>query len=363
MLDYDAMRSKVKKLVEKPDKDPSKLPRTEKETEMVMSASEFIRTSHLFEEVSPSSALHHDLLYFPSPSKAVEKAHDGLKQRKKYAGIQEAEEDTAKGTLGLRRSASMMNRMARASSLLKNTLLTVADVALGSPIEPESKSPPGWEEHHPRLRSPVLTKTPPSADTNRHSGHFHALPVLREASKDSIEFVPVTPSRHSHLSPNMQRVLGSPSPGRHISMPVQPPSRDSVAVAPLQLFSPANRNSLSSDSRTSHETRRSVSSHSRNPSSSFKASSESARPLLPRNTSSSRKSLPAEKNTRVNVPTPFFEPSELEDIMAPFRQRFAEEQADLMEQAKAAYEQLNQQLTDELPQLIDLRYAKPKQAS
>lgn len=35
MLDYDAMRAKVKKLVEKPDKDPSKLPRAEKETEMV----------------------------------------------------------------------------------------------------------------------------------------------------------------------------------------------------------------------------------------------------------------------------------------------------------------------------------------
>ena len=35
MLDYDALRSKVKKLTEKPDKDPSKLPRTEKELEMV----------------------------------------------------------------------------------------------------------------------------------------------------------------------------------------------------------------------------------------------------------------------------------------------------------------------------------------
>ena len=39
MLDYDALRSKVRKLTEKPDKDPSKLPRTEKETEMVGSSS------------------------------------------------------------------------------------------------------------------------------------------------------------------------------------------------------------------------------------------------------------------------------------------------------------------------------------
>merc|ERR1711977_247910 len=37
MLDYDAMRTKVKKLTDKPDKDPGKLPRTEKELEMAKS--------------------------------------------------------------------------------------------------------------------------------------------------------------------------------------------------------------------------------------------------------------------------------------------------------------------------------------
>merc|ERR1711904_94977 len=40
MLDYDAMRSKVKKLTDKPDKDPGKLPRTEKELEMAKHAYE-----------------------------------------------------------------------------------------------------------------------------------------------------------------------------------------------------------------------------------------------------------------------------------------------------------------------------------
>ncbi|EPS37630.1 hypothetical protein H072_8647 [Dactylellina haptotyla CBS 200.50] len=34
LIDYDAMRSKVKKLVEKPDNDPTKLPRAEKEASM-----------------------------------------------------------------------------------------------------------------------------------------------------------------------------------------------------------------------------------------------------------------------------------------------------------------------------------------
>ncbi|CAM1502683.1 Fc.00g074590.m01.CDS01 [Cosmosporella sp. VM-42] len=40
LLDYDALRAKVKRLVEKPDKDATKLPRTEKEMEMAKAAYE-----------------------------------------------------------------------------------------------------------------------------------------------------------------------------------------------------------------------------------------------------------------------------------------------------------------------------------
>lgn len=40
LLDYDSMRSKVKRLVEKPDKDVTKLPRAEKEAEMAKQAYE-----------------------------------------------------------------------------------------------------------------------------------------------------------------------------------------------------------------------------------------------------------------------------------------------------------------------------------
>ncbi|EMC96937.1 hypothetical protein BAUCODRAFT_87426 [Baudoinia panamericana UAMH 10762] len=53
--------------------------------------------------------------------------------------------------------------------------------------------------------------------------------------------------------------------------------------------------------------------------------------------------------------TPFFHPSELEQLMQPLRQAYVESQADELVQAKAAYEQLNEQLTNEIPQLIDLR--------
>lgn len=40
LLDYDALRAKVKKLAEKPDKDVTKLPRTEKEMEIAKAAYE-----------------------------------------------------------------------------------------------------------------------------------------------------------------------------------------------------------------------------------------------------------------------------------------------------------------------------------
>ncbi|KAM3065621.1 BAR adaptor protein Hob3 [Clarireedia jacksonii] len=50
LLDYDAMRAKVKKLVEKPDKDVTKLPRAEKEAEMAKAAYEQLN-DQLFNEL------------------------------------------------------------------------------------------------------------------------------------------------------------------------------------------------------------------------------------------------------------------------------------------------------------------------
>ncbi|KUM57556.1 hypothetical protein ACN42_g9612 [Penicillium freii] len=50
LLDYDAMRAKVKKLAEKPDKDVTKLPRTEREAEMAKQAYEQLN-EQLFNEL------------------------------------------------------------------------------------------------------------------------------------------------------------------------------------------------------------------------------------------------------------------------------------------------------------------------
>lgn len=50
LLDYDATRARVKKLVEKPDKDPSKLPRAERESELAKTAYEALN-EQLFSEL------------------------------------------------------------------------------------------------------------------------------------------------------------------------------------------------------------------------------------------------------------------------------------------------------------------------
>ena len=50
LLDYDSMRAKVKKLVEKPDKDATKLPRMERETEIAKQAYEQLN-EQLFNEL------------------------------------------------------------------------------------------------------------------------------------------------------------------------------------------------------------------------------------------------------------------------------------------------------------------------
>jgi hypothetical protein len=84
MLDYDSMRSKVKRLTEKPDKDPAKLPRTEKEQDMV-SLSDFLRDgspsgSSVNLRESSASLVSRDTnfdLAIPSPPKAL----NGIRQR------------------------------------------------------------------------------------------------------------------------------------------------------------------------------------------------------------------------------------------------------------------------------------------
>ncbi len=50
LLDYDSTRARVKKLVEKPDKDPTKLPRAERDSELARSAYESLN-EQLYNEI------------------------------------------------------------------------------------------------------------------------------------------------------------------------------------------------------------------------------------------------------------------------------------------------------------------------
>lgn len=233
MLDYDSVRSKVKKLTEKPDKDPGKLPRTEKEADMVIAP--FL----LFQDI-PSPLKEEDLLPFSSPPKVL----DGIRRKPVWVDV-DAEEDAAIRSVGannLRRSSSLYRTASRVSSLVGNAL---------------ARSP----------SSPISPSDSPKED--------HA--TTRLAVQDN------TPTRKSPASERYRASL----------------RRDNINTTPSISITPAPK-ALQS--------------------------------------------------------TPFFHPSELDDIMAPIKKEFVIQQADLCAQAKAAYEQLNQQLTDELPQLIDLRY-------
>lgn len=327
MLDYDAMRSKVKKLVEKPDKDPAKLPRTEKETEMVMDASTFLRPSMLHNDTPPllgktEKACDDEGYLMTSPPKAL----DGLKNRRKKKsedwGLKiEDDEDAALrsvGGSGLKRSSAFLKQAKRVSSVLSSALL--GDTSTTSSAESPSYFTGAGEGD--RLL-PVQSLSPEQSIVSlvsyKTANSSLALPetsteaLLAEIRKRT-SYASVHPYDRKPLSAQQN---SSCSPMRHCSQP----ANETISKVTTSKNSRTTRKSTGSnlDGRTSMD----------NP----------FQPGIP----------------RTHAKTPFFNPSELEAAMAPLMLEYIEKQADLLDQAKAAYDQLNQQLTDELPQLIDLR--------
>jgi hypothetical protein len=259
MLDYDALRAKVKKLTEKPDKDPGKLPRTEKETEMVGLQSP---------SVDPFNACRKDDemdLAVPSPPKALQRPEiERLKS-------QQAQIPPRHSSLQLNRSPSMMSQASRACLYSSSVASSGAQLQRSSSV---------------------------ATQVSAYSANAYGL------------------CRGTHGTPTR-----TTSHLRSVSMPTHSPPLASHAIAPAGT-------SVSMDI--------------------------SPTKLKPRSMASTR---PGHSRTgsRGRIPTPFLQPSELEEMMEPFKQEFVQKQADIYVQAKAAYEQLNEQLTSELPQLIDLR--------
>lgn len=245
MLDYDAVRAKVKKLVEKPDKDPAKLPRTEKEQEMVG------HPQHPF--VRCESPEQDDFLYLtiPSPPKAL----DHIKH------IPNLQRDD----IGFARRPSRLESVSqRPSSLTLMRSITPMGEARGSMLQ-----------RSPSLCLPSPEKRFPSTSM-------------------SAEFATPQRSRRSECTSTTGLFTPDPKPMLHFNT-------TNMASSPLSNINPRHHDS------------------------------------------SNRKN------------TMFFNPSELEEMMRPMKEEFRRMQANESIQAKAVYEQLNDQLTNEIPQLIDLR--------
>ena len=281
MLDYDSMRSKVKRLTEKPDKDPAKLPRTEKEQDMVslvnfLYPGEISPTgSYLTVRGSNASALsfdNHTDLGVPSPPKAL----NGIRQRLGL-GLEEDDSDTGSGT-----------------------------------------------EDDPLLLTPTRGRRTGRTLLARTSSIISSYSTLLSPRRDS-DFA-------DDDDDDDQDVLSTQSsPTRP-----KPESPTSSTLSTTSVDDLRRTSSIYSAQSTSTLI----------PKSPVDDSAPTRGGTWPR-----RKSIPSNKSR------PFFEPSELEEIMAPLKDEFMRKQADKLEQAKAAYEQLNEQLMSELPQLIDLRYA------
>jgi hypothetical protein len=324
MLDYDAMRSKVKKLVEKPDKDPSKLPRAEKETEMVMTAGESIRDSSIF--YSPSSppiintqAKDDPFARLVSPPKVLDRIR---RLHPRWSQI-EAEENAAMRSVGLSsvdcpgisRTASTRRRVShRLSSLLGGT----------TPTRAPSDEISDELDFLARIRTPT---------SQQESSRPPRKATVERKSPGSDETIRITPVRRtpSNLHNKRLRQLMEDSPTRRASMPHS--TSMNIEAPHLSAIHPAYRNNTAPTAKFDNVPRMLFTSPPH----------DSSSPQRPASTS------------HPFISTPFFHPSELEDIMAPLRREFLERKADLCMKAKAAYEQLNNQLTEELPQLIDLR--------
>jgi hypothetical protein len=285
MLDYDSMRSKVKRLTEKPDKDPAKLPRTEKEQEMV-SPPDFLYDYSPVSSPSVSrpgsvsvSAKTNSDLGVPSPPKAL----NGIRQRFGL-GPEEGELDT--GTIDEDDDLKSLPSQGRRS---RRTLLGRTTSILSN---------------YSALDSPPL-------------------------SAESIDGV----------SPKKEKKSATPaSPTGVKRSRVDDPSHSRSPTSTTRLV----------DQQYPSSTYSFQSSSTLNPAASFRDSASTRGVTWPR-----------QSRVSSSYSTPWFEPSELEDIMAPLRLDFMRKQADKLEQAKVAYDQLNEQLMSELPQLIDLRYVYP----
>lgn len=353
MLDYDSMRSKVKKLTEKPDKDPSKLPRTEKETEMVKKLS--LHSSRIDDLVS--TAVAEDDLLFPSPPKALV----GINRHRGTLDRIKADEEAALQSVGLKRKSSIIGRLSRVGSLVGSAFASgpTGNVALekrlAAPPSPSSMPSPGASSPSPTVRSKKG-----SWASHRELANPSNSPTLKEILEEG---PPESPTRSKPKLKLSSRFSASPRPtstlfsgaatfsARGGGM-IPPTSPHSTFDAGHHSMQPNTPKRIVSTQSTSFRNKTSGTPPSRITLTSQRSSDL---PSVRRSLAESKRSGTSPTPSRNIGRTALFHPSELEDIMQPLKQEYIAAKTDELKQAKAAYEQLNTQLTDELPQLIDLR--------
>ncbi|KAK5134887.1 hypothetical protein LTR08_005977 [Meristemomyces frigidus] len=290
MLDYDAMRSKVKKLVEKPDKDPGKLPRTEREAEMV-STTDLLSRDPAFASVTDDNWDLETMLdlEMPSPPKVLDTV-------KRVQQLQQEDEDMARlhsgFSAGESRSPSLMSRFS----------------AIGRSPKPNAED--SMLHESPSLISHAGSSRSPSMS-------FRGLPVLRESPTEALlQRTPAgtkTGARIASMSSVSSLFSATPTPPRTTHLH-PPPSKLSPSPSVPSTLNSAPKRRSSKDARQ-----------------------------------------PPSDHPSKRIRTPFLNPSELQTFMHPLMLDYIRTETDKLAQAKAAYDQLNEQLTHELPQLIDLR--------
>ena len=335
MLDYDSMRSKVKRLTEKPDKDASKLPRAEKEADMV-SMTDFLDEHRAF----PSHAS-----LAPSNKKRMEKRasleNGDVATLQKIESNLEGElvmptppEVSQRPEIRKLKEASKLRRSSSiASAWSSNLLARLADVP--SPTSTKSTenstckaSSDGDRQSNNDAHSISADTSPPPSKPSTSIREKSNQRQRSDSRHSCATLVPTVTNSDSTYSFS----TGSDRTNRVAS------STDNPLLRNRRLSgSPAQR-SFTSPLPTTPSKSRTVASPSR------------TLPISPVLYSSTFTS-----NPRNVTPNPFFSPSELHEIMLPIKRAFMLQRADDLKQAKAAYEQLNEQLSTELPQLIDLR--------
>ena len=289
MLDYDSLRSKVKKLTEKPDKDASKLPRAEKEADLVSGKTFLVEAAHSSPRSSfstrgrPMSTDDEDL-----PRYDVQDLEADLQRELKIPSPPKA----------LQRPEIMK---LRCGDSFRRSISLRSPLNGGAALSATRRA----SERHNEIETPLQQGSSPASVLEQDEPNLHSW------------------ATHGGLS------LGS---GLCTEQPAPLDSHSAAAPFRAEGFDAARvqkRPSRSSITDTALTPSPSAPSHHRSP-------------------SFFKRHFPKHS-------TPFFEPSELEEILHPLKLEYLYREANKAAQAKAGYEQLNEQLTNEIPQLIDLR--------